>query len=74
MHAEHTATFTNWMHFNKVRAMHISAATVEEWTVEPLHWSLCARAFCITHVISIFSGSQLHFQANKNPELAGGSQ
>ena len=28
----------------------------------------------ITHVISILSASQLHFLANKNAELAGGSQ
>ena len=28
----------------------------------------------ITHVISIFSASQLHFLANRNAELAGGSQ
>ena len=48
--------------------------TVEEWTVGPLHWSLCARAFRITHVISIFLASQLHFLANRNPELADGSQ
>ena len=27
-----------------------------------------------THVISILSASQLHFLANKNAELAGGSQ
>ena len=48
--------------------------TVEEWTVGPLHWSLCARAFRITHVISIFVASQLDFLANRNPELADGSQ
>ena len=29
---------------------------------------MCARAFRITHVISIFPASQLHFLANRNPE------
>ena len=32
---------------------------------------VCPR---ITHAISIFPASQLHFLANRNPELAGGSQ
>ena len=48
--------------------------TVEEWTVGPLHWILCVHAFRITHVISIFVASQLAFLANRNPELADGSQ
>ena len=52
----------------------IACVTVEEWTVGPLHWGLCARAFRIVHVISIFLASQLHFLANRNPELADGSQ
>ena len=49
-------------------------STVREWTVVPLQWILCARAFCITHVISILTASQLHFLANNNAELARGSQ
>ena len=32
------------------------------------------EVFEATHVISIFSASQLHFLANRNAELAGGSQ
>ena len=35
------------------------------------HSSLCVHACRITHVISILSASQLHFLANRNPELAG---
>ena len=31
---------------------------------------MCVHACRITHVISILSASQLHFLANKNPELA----
>ena len=46
----------------------------ESAAVGPLHRSLCARAFRITHVISIFLDSQLHFLANRNPELGDGSQ
>ena len=38
--------------------------------VAPLKF-VCPR---ITHAISIFVASQLHFLANRNPELADGSQ
>ena len=44
----------------------VARTTVEE--------RVCARAFRITHVISIFSASQLHFLANRSSELTGGSQ
>ena len=57
-----------------IAVRHFGLGTVKEWTVGSLHWTFCARAFRITHVISIFSASQLRFLANRNPELAGGSQ
>ena len=57
-----------------VKIMFIVSSQYREWTVEPLYWSLCVHAYRITHLITIIPASQLHFLANKNAELPGGSQ
>ena len=53
---------------------HHTIPQYRECTVGPLNWILCVRACRITHVISIIAASQLHFLANRNAELAVGSQ